>query len=230
MAREKKPLTKAQKAYNARRRYYRQAQRYLQQSRQAASFTEKGRYFKLAERSFVSAINTYSRPVKVQKSKTISEQTKNLTKNEAIRAKTEGLRSNEFFGDLTKDLRKSKPIRELSEIFRPATKRRMSEKEVKTIIEESEQRATVKGMTEQERRTFEAREILKTKAGHRIYGAFVDQWKNAEDREKALIDYFGASDLMEVIEIIEDADLGLYDDIESEEKYDEVRTSLERYL
>lgn len=230
MAREKKPLTKAQKAYNARRRYYRQAQRYLNQSRQAATFSEKARYFKLAERSYMNAIDTYARPIKVEKSKTISKQTKGLVRNESIRTKTEFLRSNDFFSDLTKNLRRSKPIRELTEIFRPATRRKTSAKEVSKLIEESEERATIKGMSEQERRTFEAREILKTQAGHRIYGAFVDQWKNAEDREAALMKYFGADDLMEVIEIIEQAGLGLYDDIESEMKYDEVRTSLERYL
>jgi len=232
MAKEKKPLTKAQKAYNARRRYYRQAQRYLNQSRQAATFSEKARYFKLAERSYMNAIDTYARPIQVKKSKTISDKTKGIVKNETIREKTKFLRSNETIRDATKNLRRSEPIRELTEIFRPATayQRKKSEKEVSKLIEESEERATVKGMSEKERRTFEAREILKTQAGHRIYGAFVDQWKDSEDREAALMAYFGADDLMEVIEIIEQAGLGLYDDIESEMKYDEVRTSLERYL
>lgn len=55
------------------------------------------------------------------------------------------------------------------------------------------------------RRDIEAREILKTSAGKRIYGATVSIWQDSpyHTREQALIEYFGVSDLMGVIEKFE---------------------------
>ena len=57
----------------------------------------------------------------------------------------------------------------------------------------------------QKRRDIEAAEIMKTNVGAKIYGATVSIWQDSPyaDRNKALIEHFGVSDLMGVIELFE---------------------------
>lgn len=57
----------------------------------------------------------------------------------------------------------------------------------------------------QKRRDIEAAEIMKTNVGAKIYGATVSIWQDSPytDRNRALIEHFGVSDLMGVIELFE---------------------------
>lgn len=176
-------------AYNARRRYYRQAERYEKQATQAGTAIEAGRLRKLGSRALEKAISTYEDPTKANFSKPIQELQRSLNPRKPLRKPGKELRSR--------------------------------------IIEESEKTATVDGMDEYEMRQEEASEILTGSIGRRVFGAFVDIWKDSEDREGAILDYFGASDMMEVIEAIEDAGIDIYSDPESEQKYDEIRTAVE---
>lgn len=176
-------------AYNARRRYYRQAQRYERQATKASTPTEAGRLRKLGARALENAIKTYEDPTKARVSRPIAE--------------------------LQKSLKVEKPLRKPSENYR------------QLVIDESKKKATKKGMTDFERRETEAREILTGQIGRRVFGATSEIWKDSEDREDAILKYFGASSMMDVIEAIEDAGIDLYSDPESEQKYDEIRTAIE---
>lgn len=176
-------------AYNARRRYYRQAQRYERQAAKASTPTEAGRLRKLGARALENAINTYEDPTKARVSRPIAE--------------------------LQKSLQVEKPLRKPSENYK------------QLIIDESKKKATVKGMTDFERRETEASEILTGAIGRRVFGATSEIWKDAEDREDAILKYFGVASMMDVIEAIEDAGIDLYSDPESEQKYDEIRTAIE---
>lgn len=176
-------------AYNARRRYYRQAERYEKQATQAGTATEAGRLRKLGSRALEKAMQTYEDPTKVEFSKPIQ--------------------------DLQRSLNPKAPLRKPGEGFKSK------------IIEESEKTATVGGMDEYEMQKYEASEILTGSIGRRVFGAFADVWKDSEDREGAILDYFGASNMMEVIEAIEDAGIDIYSDPESEQRYDEIRTAIE---
>lgn len=57
----------------------------------------------------------------------------------------------------------------------------------------------------QKRRDIVARELMNTDVGAKIYGATVSIWQDSKytDRDKALMDFFGVSDLMGVIEAFE---------------------------
>lgn len=176
-------------AYNARRRYYRQAQRYERQAAKASTPTEAGRLRKLGARALEKAVKTYEDPTKARVSRPIAE--------------------------LQKSLQVEKPLRKPSENYR------------QLIIDESKKKATVKGMTDFERKETEASEILTGAIGRRVFGATSEIWKDAEDREDAILKYFGAASMMDVIEAIEDAGIDLYSDPESEQKYDEIRTAIE---
>lgn len=75
------------------------------------------------------------------------------------------------------------------------------------------------------RRDIEAREIMKTNAGKRVYAATTSIWEDSEysTREQALIEYFGVTDLMGVIELFEEKLGGaLYEDMESRDAYEQV--------
>lgn len=176
-------------AYNARRRYYRQAERYEKQATQAGTAIEAGRLRKLGSRALEKAMQTYDDPTKARFSKPIQDLQRSLNPNAPLRKPGAGYRSN--------------------------------------IIEESEKTATVGGMSEYEMQEYEAGEILTGSIGRRVFGAFADVWKDSEDREGAILDYFGTSNMMEVIEAIEDAGIDIYSDPESEQKYDEIRTAIE---
>ena len=180
---------KGDAAYNARRRYYRQAERYEKQATQAGTAVEAGRLRKLGSRALEKAMQTYEDPTKVEFSKPIQ--------------------------DLQRSLNPKVPLRKPGAGFKSK------------IIEESEKTATVGGMSESEMQEYEASEILTGSIGRRVFGAFADVWKDSEDREGAILDYFGASNMMEVIEAIEDAGIDIYSDPESEQRYDEIRTAIE---
>lgn len=181
-------------AYNARRRYYRQAERYEKRASEAGTPIEAGRLRKLATRSLEKAIATYEDPTKAKMSRPIQE--------------------------LSQRLSPRKPLR-------PA-----SAKARKQLIDESESRATVSGMTDDELRDAEAADILSGSiVGKRLYGALVDIWDKDdvgwENRDDAIKEYFGVDSMMDVIEAIEDMGIDIYADPESQERYDEIRTAIE---
>ena len=159
-----------------------------------------------------------------------NEATKASTPIEAGRLRKLGARALEKAINTYQDPKKanlSKPIMELQKtlsVEKPL--RNPSESYRNTLIEESKS-ANVKGMSESERKESESSAILTGQVGRRVFGALEDVWKDKEDREQAILDYFGADSMMDVIEAIEGAGIDIYADLESEQKYDEVRTAIE---
>lgn len=181
-------------AWNARRRYARQAERYAKQAR-GASGIEKSRLENLASSALEKALQTYEDPSKAKSS---------------------------MITDLAKELDVRIPTR------KPSEKRRSR------AIEESEELALESSLSDDEtRRELEAQSILSSDIGNRIYGALVDIWKDSDyvDRNQAIMDYFGADSMADVLQAIEDAGIDLYADPESMERYQEVRTAIsERFV
>lgn len=181
-------------AYNARRRYARQAERYAKEAR-GASGIEKGRLETLARSNLERAISTYEDPSKAKGSKLIR--------------------------DLTEELKPQIPTRNLGEGIRSQ------------LIAESFAAKVEVRTDDSIRRELEAEEILSTDIGNRVYGALVDIWKDSDyaDRNQAIMDYFGAESMADVLQAIEDAGIDLYEDPESMEKYQEIRTAIsERFV
>lgn len=181
-------------AWNARRRYARQAERYMKQAQQATGI-EKSRLKNLATNALEKAYQTYQDPSKAQTS---------MIKN------------------LEPQLNPRIPTR------RPSDERR------KRAIETSKEIALESSLSDDEtRRELEAEAILSGDIGNRIYGATVDIWKNADyaDRNQAIMDYFGADSMADVLEAIEAEGIDIYEDPESLERYEEVRTAIsERFV
>lgn len=181
-------------AWNARRRYARQAERYAKQAR-GASGIEKSRLENLASSALEKALQTYEDPSKA-KSRMIT--------------------------DLAKELDVRIPTR------KPSDKRRSR------AIDESEELALESSLSDDEtRRELEAQSILSSDIGNRVYGALVDIWKDSDyaDRNQAIMDYFGAESMADVLQAIEDAGIDLYADPESMERYQDVRTAIsERFV
>jgi hypothetical protein len=78
---------------------------------------------------------------------------------------------------------------------------------------------------EQVRREQEAKSIMSSEAGHRIYAGTIDVWQDSDypSREDALMAHFGVDTLMDVIELFEE-ELGedLYAEEKVQIKYDEL--------
>lgn len=158
-------------AYNARRRYGRQAQRYLKKAGQTSGASAE-RYRALAREAYENAMATYD-PKQKQK---ISSRLIDVGRELGI--DTQGARS-EF---ITK----------------------IGEQRKQELIEKSKQALESALQDPEKRREREARILLSsTSVGHKIMGGLVDVWINADDREQAILNYFGVDNLASVIDILE---------------------------
>ena len=91
--------------------------------------------------------------------------------------------------------------------------------------------------TPEMRREREARSILNSKIGKRVYGGLVGVWRDSAgsgegfDRDAmdaAIMDYFNVDSMADVLDILE-TQVNLYDMPESEERYDVVRLTIEQF-
>ena len=87
------------------------------------------------------------------------------------------------------------------------------------------------------RREREARSILNSKIGKRVYGGLVGVWRDGAgsgdgfDRDAmdaAIMEYFNVDSMADVLDILE-TQVNLYDMPESEERYDVVRLTIEQF-
>lgn len=116
--------------------------------------------------------------------------------------------------------------------------RSLSPESRKQLIEES--KTALEGLRQkpETRRELEARSILNSKIGKRIYGGLIELWKDkagagSEDFDRsviepAILEHFGVESMADVIEILEQ-EINLYADPEKEEKYDDVRLMVEQF-
>ena len=212
MARAERPT--GDKATNARKRYYRQAERYLKQADKSTGAVA-GRYRELARQKLDDAISTYSKKTTQAFSKPIQRIADQL-----------GV-------DLSE---KRKQIKEMTD--KTAEKRRES-----AIDEEvSKSSLATTDLTVEQLRESEARAILNSPIGKRIIGGTSDIWRKAAtykdsdgqykvDKSKilpALFEHYEVDNLADLLEAIE-SEVGstLYKDPDSDEMYETVKLTLQ---
>lgn len=80
--------------------------------------------------------------------------------------------------------------------------------------------------TPESRREYEAKSVLNSNIGKRVYGGLSSVWKGAEDINGAIMAHFGVDSMADVLEQIE-AQINLYSDPDALEKYDEIKAAIE---
>lgn len=180
--------------YNARRRFARSAERYLEKADNSTG-VEAERYKALARGELRNALDTYEKKPK-----------SGLVKRLMNRL------------DMDKSARTPSPEKRRELVF----KSRLSLESAKTP---------------EIRREREARSILNSKIGKRVYGGLVGVWRDSAgsgdgfDRDAmdaAIMDYFNVDSMADVLDILE-TQVNLYDMPESEERYDVVRLTIEQF-
>lgn len=207
-------------ATNARKRYYRSAERYLKRADETTGATS-ARYRSLAKRELDNALNTYSKSTTQKFSKPIQKLANDLGVSlDEERKKIKG-RSDEY-----------------------------AEKVRSSAIDLGKGSASAKRLVsqrkdEEQRRQDEARALLNSPIGHRILGGFVDVWKDEAtvidesgkeivDNSKilpALFDYFNVDNLADMLEKVEEI-IGdkLYADEDSDAMYEAVKIMLQVHV
>lgn len=198
-------------AYNARRRYTRAAERYLNKAEDSVGATSD-RYRALAREAIGKAAELYERKADIKRSKKFRDTASKL-----------GVDVEEFM------------------IGKATTKQEQERREA--LLSESESFTAPTGTASekaQARRDQEARAILNSPMGSRIYAGTVDIWaqptydpetgefvnrKTQDDIDQAIMDYFGVESMMDVIEILE-RETDIYADPESMERYDAVSLTI----
>lgn len=200
--------------YNARRRFIRAATRALNKSYDSVG-AEKSRYREIAREYTTKAAELYQGKVKGKVSGAMQKLSDALGVN----------------------------LREFSSSEKP-TKREQQRRG--NLIRESLDVATKPGMSKADtvkmRRDQEAEAILNSPIGSRIYAGLVDVWakptiedgeikmrRTREDINNAIMEHFGVSSMMDVIEMLEQK-IDLYADPESIERYDIVSMTIANSL
>lgn len=199
-------------ATNARKRYYRAAERYLKQANQSTG-ASAGRYRELARQKLEDAIGTYSKKTTQSFSKPIQRL------------------ANELGIDLQAKREKAKSRSDAS-----------ASKVQSVLIEESGKSLASAIPTDDELREMQARAILNSPIGKRIIGGTVDIWRDAAtvvgddgqysiDKTKilpALFEHYEVDNLADLIEAIEN-EVGetLYSSPDSDEMYETVKLLLQ---
>lgn len=200
--------------YNARRRFIRAATRALNKSYDAVG-AEKSRYREIAREYTTKAAELYQGKVKGKISGAMQKLSDSLGVN----------------------------LREFTSSEKP-TKREQQRRG--NLIRESLDVATKPGMSKADtvkmRRDQEAEAILNSPIGSRIYAGLVDVWakptiedgeikmrRTREDINNAIMEHFGVSSMMDVIEMLEQK-VDLYADPQSIERYDIVSLTIANSL
>lgn len=199
-------------ATNARKRYYRAAERYLKQANQSSG-ASAGRYRELARQKLEDAIGTYAKKTTQAFSKPIQRLADQLgidlqSKREQLKAKSDS----------------------------------KAEKQQTQLIENSERSLAGVELTTDEMREMQARAILNSPIGKRIIGGTVDIWRDSAtvvgedgqysvDKTKilpALFKHYEVDNLADLIEAIEN-EVGetLYSAPDSDEMYETVKLLLQ---
>ena len=201
-------------AYNARRRYQRSAERNLKKAEQSIGATA-ARYRQLARDDLDKAMETYERGTTQNFNKTIT----NL--------------ASELGVDLQQQRRRMQ-----------AMKKGTADKLRESAISEEKSRTRLVAIIDDDeaRRQAEAKQIMNSKIGSRIFGGLVDVWNKPDleiqgeygaDEGKiygALFDYFNVDNLADMLEKVEQI-IGdkLYGDEDSDAMYEAVKVMLQKH-
>lgn len=195
--------------YNARRRYLRNAERYLNKANETIG-AEKERYKALARDFTSKAAELYERKADITRSKPFRTLSEKL-----------GVNINEFIQSDKPTKREQQRIEELRE---------------KSLDFAIYGKGVTKGVRAQRMREAEAQAILSSEVGGRIYAGTVEVWteevddkrrQNVDDINAALMKHFGVSSLMDLIETIErKTQISIFSNPESLERYDVVTLAI----
>ena len=188
--------------YNARRRYRRQAERYLSKA-ERASGPERARYQAQARNATIKAAQTYARGQKPQ------GQIKALVERQGIGSGTIAAAS-----------------------FARGYKSGGIGASVERLVSQSLSALVGK---EQKTRDQMARDILSTgNIGSRFYGGLVQVWDETEESRRhpnrAILEFFGAESIMDVIEELEARGIDLYTPDENDDVYKSAQLKLQQYV
>lgn len=188
--------------YNARRRYRRQAERYLARAEKASGL-ERARYQAQARNATIKAAQTYVRGQKPQ------GQVKALMERQGIGTGTimavsaaRGYKS----GGISNSVR------------------RLVNQSLSALVGK-----------EQKTRDQMARDILSTgNVGSRFYGGLVQIWDETEESRqhpnRAILEFFGADSIMDVLEELEAQGIDLYTPDENDDVYKSAQLKLQQYI
>ena len=207
-------------ATNARKRYYRSAERYLKQAENATGATA-ARYRQLARNQLDNALNTYSKSTTQKFSKPIQKLANDLGVSLEEERKRIQSRGDEY----------AEKIRNAAINLKEGSR---SAKALASSITDDETK-----------RQDEARVILNSPIGSRILGGLVDVWQDEAtiedesgeltvDQSKilpALFDYFEVDNLADMLEKVEEI-IGdkLYADEDSDAMYEAVKILLQTHV
>lgn len=184
----KKPRAKRDSdiVYNARRRYRRQAERYVKKAQKSTGL-EKNRYYMLAASKYNAAMSTYKNP-------------------------------NNPRGSLA----------ELAQYFGTGFK---AAKNVKGVVAASVNEL----ITHKNQRKQMAQDLLKMDGvGGRFYGGLSEIWtkdeKSRKNPNKAILDFFGAKDLLEVMEILEKEGIDIYSATPNDDVYVSIQLQVQMFV
>lgn len=188
--------------YNARRRYRRQAERYLAKAEKASGL-ERARYQAQARNATIKAAQTYARGQKPQ------GQVKALMERQGIGTGTIAAVS-------AARSYKSGGIGE----------------GVRRLVNQS-----LSALVGKEHKTRDqmARDILSTgNVGSRFYGGLVQIWDETEESRqhpnRAILEFFGADSIMDVLEELEAQGIDLYTPDENDDVYKSAQLKLQQYI
>lgn len=214
-----KRSVKADERYNARKRFLRAASRYLDKAADTVG-AERARYMELARTNSLKAAELYTRNADINRSSLFQRVSKEF-----------GINIKEF---VSKDGPNQRETERQERLIQESYGVR---KAVET------ERGTFRPLTSEETRTQEARSILNSKIGSRIYAGLVDVWatptfeegqlvnrRKQEDINRLIMKHFGVDNMMDVIEILQKANPDLFADPESIERYDTIRQSIQLKL
>lgn len=202
------------KAYNARRRYLRRAEGYLNKAKGTIG-AEGARYRELARDLTTKAAQLYERKADIKRSGRFGRLSKEL-----------GVKVEEFMRGKEETKREQQQAERLI-------------KESETVAQPK--RLNREELTKW-RREQEASAILSSPIGSRIYAGLVDVWakptyregewvneRTTEDINQSIMDYYEVDNMLDVIEILE-KQVDLYADPESLERYDAVSLQIAKGL
>ncbi len=188
--------------YNARRRMTRAAERYIKKAEKAQG-VEKARYQRLATAQIEKSLLTY--------------QKEPLGKTAELAEKLGVTKAGALATAFAKGFTGSKSLT-----------RGQIEQVTKWSLE-------ALGSSKKDRRDAMAKEILKIdNIGSRFYGGLVDVWGGTEESRKhpnqAILDYFGADSIMDVLESLEAAGIDIYTPIDNDSTYKSIQLRIQEYI
>ena len=188
--------------YNARRRWTRAAERYMKKA-ETAKGVEKARYQRLAAAQIEKSLMTY--------------QKEPLGKTAELAEKLGVTKAGAMATAFAKGFTGSKSLTR------------------EQIMKVTEWSMKALSGNKKDRRDAMAKEILKIdNIGSRFYGGLVDVWGGSEDTRQhpnqAILDYFGADSVMDVLESLEAAGIDIYTPIDNDSTYKSIQLRIQEYI